>query len=288
MSAYSPALHGLIDTHRTRRYADLATPHRVVGFSSSESIGAQPRSSGFFVRAVQSRLRYGGLDGEAFWPAGSYCRSANPVQPATRGLAASGGGFQPINRSIIMQTHAQNPSAVSVFQFQPYTIRVVMIDDTPWFVASDVAEALEYRNAPDMVRILDADEAATHNLRIRSESGVVQARQVTIINESGLYSAILRSRKPEAKKFKKWVTSEVLPAIRRTGSYTLTGGNGSTLTGGDCSTLTGGDRSELRIRYWDSKADRYRTVIAYVGEDGIEAGQPYKLDDNHKFVKVTT
>lgn len=66
----------------------------------------------------------------------------------------------------------------------------------------------------------------------------------------------------------------------------LTGGNGSTLTGGDGSTLTGGYGSELRIRYWDNKADRYRTVIAYVGEDGIEANVPYRLDDNHKFAKA--
>ncbi|HJP68591.1 MAG TPA: hypothetical protein VJ846_06790, partial [Sphingomicrobium sp.] len=73
-----------------------------------------------------------------------------------------------------------------------------------------------------------------------------------------------------------------------TGGYrsTLTGGDGSTLTGGDDSTLTGGDGSELRIRYWDNKADRYRTVIAYVGEDGIEANLPYRLDDSHKFVRV--
>ncbi|MGO4763839.1 hypothetical protein AB4120_14980 [Cupriavidus sp. 2KB_3] len=67
---------------------------------------------------------------------------------------------------------------------------------------------------------------------------------------------------------------------------TLTGGYGSTLTGGDDSTLTGGDDSELRIRYWDNKANRYRTVIAYVGEDGIEANVAYRLDDNRKFVKV--
>lgn len=112
-------------------------------------------------------------------------------------------------------------TAPAVFQFTPsFQLRVIDIHGQPWFVAADVAEALDYRNAPDMVRMLDEDEAATHNLRIRSDNGVEQVRQVTIINESGLYSAILRSRKPEAKRFKKWVTSEVLPAIRRTGQYT--------------------------------------------------------------------
>jgi hypothetical protein len=71
------------------------------------------------------------------------------------------------------------------------------------------------------------------------------------------------------------------------GNYsTLTGGDRSTLTGGDRSTLTGGDRSELRIRYWDGKANRYRTVIAYVGEDGIKSGTPYRLCENNKFMEV--
>ena len=64
---------------------------------------------------------------------------------------------------------------------------------------------------------------------------------------------------------------------------TLTGGDRSTLTGGSYSTLTGGDGSELRIRYYDS---RWRTAIAYVGENGIEAGVAYKLNDNHEFVRA--
>ena len=76
---------------------------------------------------------------------------------------------------------------------------------------------------------------------------------------------------------------------------TMTGGDGSILTGGDHSTMTGGDgsiligghRSELRIRYWDSAADRYRTAIAYVGEDGIKPNTAYKLDDNHQFMEVS-
>ena len=71
------------------------------------------------------------------------------------------------------------------------------------------------------------------------------------------------------------------------GDYsTLTGGDYSTLTGGDESTLTGGDCSELRIRYWDDKADRYRTAIAYVGENGIKPYVAYRLDDNHQFVEA--
>lgn len=109
---------------------------------------------------------------------------------------------------------------LSTFKFESREVRAVTVDGAPWFVATDVATVLDYRNAPDMTRSLDADEAATHTVRSRSDNGVEQSREVTIINESGLYSAILKSRKPEAKAFKKWVTSEVLPSIRKTGSYT--------------------------------------------------------------------
>ncbi|MCG9026748.1 hypothetical protein LH462_10985 [Laribacter hongkongensis] len=119
-----------------------------------------------------------------------------------------------------MPCSAQSASAPAIFSFNAHAVRILDKDGELWFVASDVACALEYRNAPDMTRSLDADEADTHILRIRSENGIEQDREVTIISESGLYSAILRSRKPEAKRFKKWVTSEVLPAIRKNGQYT--------------------------------------------------------------------
>ena len=92
----------------------------------------------------------------------------------------------------------------------------------PWFVAADVARVLDYRTASDAIRYLDDDEADTLKQRIRSENGVEQERQMLIINESGLYNLIFRSRKPEAKKFRKWVTEEVLPSIRKTGSYSVT------------------------------------------------------------------
>ena len=115
-----------------------------------------------------------------------------------------------------------NPITNFVFDAQEgdaRPVRVLMIDDEPWFVATDVAAVLGYRDAANMVRMLDEDEAATHNLSIRSENGVEQDREVSIISESGLYAAILKSRRPEAKAFKKWVTAQVLPGIRKTGAY---------------------------------------------------------------------
>ncbi|ETR94540.1 BRO-N domain-containing protein [Acinetobacter lactucae] len=111
-------------------------------------------------------------------------------------------------------------SNLSVFNFNKNQVRTIAKDDGEiWFVAADVAKVLEYRDASNMIRNLDADESDTHIVSIRSENGVIQDREVTIINESGLYSATLKSRKPEAKQFKKWITSDVLPSIRKNGGY---------------------------------------------------------------------
>lgn len=109
---------------------------------------------------------------------------------------------------------------IQPFNFQGHQVRVVQgVDGQPLWIAIDVAKILGYRETRDMTRNLDVDESAPHNLRVRSESGVEQQREMTVITESGLYSAILRSRKPEAKEFKRWVTGEVLPAIRKHGGY---------------------------------------------------------------------
>jgi prophage antirepressor-like protein len=110
------------------------------------------------------------------------------------------------------------------FNFNANEVRAILINSEPWFVASEIAKALGYRDAHDMTRMLDEDERGTHNVRIGKSNQYAQSfdtqdKEVTIINESGLYSCILKSRKPEAKQFKKWVTSEVLPSIRKTGSY---------------------------------------------------------------------
>ncbi|MHA0354454.1 BRO-N domain-containing protein [Bordetella bronchiseptica] len=109
---------------------------------------------------------------------------------------------------------ALDQSAPSVFNFGAHPIRIVMRDGEPWLVASDVASALGYLTAKDAARHLDDDEKGRHIVPTPGGN-----QNVTIINESGLYALVLRSRKPEARKFAKWVTSEVLPSIRKTGSY---------------------------------------------------------------------
>ena len=105
------------------------------------------------------------------------------------------------------------------YLFDGAPVRIVVREGEPWFVAGDVARTLGYRDAPTLTRNLDADDAATHNLCIRSQNGVTQSRAMTIINESGLYVAIFASRRPTARAFKRWVTTEVLPSIRKTGRY---------------------------------------------------------------------
>ncbi|XLP22299.1 Bro-N domain-containing protein [Bacillus toyonensis] len=91
-------------------------------------------------------------------------------------------------------------------------MRTVIKEGEPWFVAKDVCEALDVKNTTVAINKLDIDEVTKFNL-----GGL--AGETNIINESGLYSLILRSRKPEAKAFKRWITHEVIPSIRKHGAY---------------------------------------------------------------------
>jgi len=90
-------------------------------------------------------------------------------------------------------------------------IRVVDMNNEPWFIAIDICKALDLSNPTVAVQRLDEDERAKFNLGRQGETNIV--------NEYGLYNLILASRKPEAKKFKRWVTHEVIPSIRKHGAY---------------------------------------------------------------------
>lgn len=109
---------------------------------------------------------------------------------------------------------APTPSAVP-FAFGSYQVRVITdAQGIPWFVAADVCNALDLGNSRMAMERLDDDEKSTE--LIPTPGGI---QSLTTVNEPGLYSLIFGSRKPEARAFKRWVTHEVLPAIRRTGSY---------------------------------------------------------------------
>lgn len=106
---------------------------------------------------------------------------------------------------------------LNVFQFAGQQVRTVLVEGELWFVAVDVARILDLSNPRSSLALLDDDERGVHGV---DTLGGLQL--VTTINESGLYSLTLRSRKDEAKAFKRWVTGTVLPEIRLTGQYSAT------------------------------------------------------------------
>ena len=105
---------------------------------------------------------------------------------------------------------------MKVFQSEQFgQVRAMVIDGDPWFVAADVCKALDINNPRQAVSYLDDDEKNT----VTINDGIPGNPNKTIISEAGLYSLILRSRKPEAKAFKRWITHDVLPSIRKHGVY---------------------------------------------------------------------
>ncbi len=100
------------------------------------------------------------------------------------------------------------------FLYEDHDVRTIKRDGNPWFVAKDVTTILGLKNPTRVLSALDDDEKGLHTVNTPGGNQVV-----SIVSESGLYSLILRSRKPEARAFKRWVTHEVLPAIRSTGVY---------------------------------------------------------------------
>lgn len=102
-----------------------------------------------------------------------------------------------------------------IFNFEQNEVRTILVNDEPYFVGKDVARVLGYSNTKDALsRHVDSEDKTGSRI---TTSG--QSREMTIINESGLYSLILKSKLPNAKKFKRWVTTEVLPQIRKHGMY---------------------------------------------------------------------
>ena len=105
-------------------------------------------------------------------------------------------------------------SNIQIFNYNSVEVRTIQNDGEPWFVLKDVCNVLHIGNSRDVVARLDQDEKGVGQIDTLGGK-----QEMTIINESGLYNVILRSDKPEAKPFRKWVTSEVLPTIRRHGMY---------------------------------------------------------------------
>ena len=125
-------------------------------------------------------------------------------------------------------------NALQVLDFNEQTVRIIMRDGEPWWVAKDVCDILGLSNARETVSVLDDDEKMTvrisdvnddEKIALRFSDGHSRKRGgaqfLNIVSESGLYTLIIRSNKPEAKQFKRWITHEVIPSIRKTGSYIM-------------------------------------------------------------------
>ncbi len=102
---------------------------------------------------------------------------------------------------------------IQVFNFEQNEVRTLQVNNQPYFVLTDVCQVLGLTNPSKVAQRLDEDE--------RSNFKLGRQGKATIINESGLYAVILRSDKPQAKQFRKWITAEVLPTLRKTGTYTV-------------------------------------------------------------------
>ena len=103
---------------------------------------------------------------------------------------------------------------LQVFNFEQSQVRIIEQNGEPWFVAKDVCDVLELSDVSMTTSKLDDDEKLVQKLFVSGQN-----RDVITVSESGLYTLIMRSNKPEAKKFRKWITSEVLPTIRKHGAY---------------------------------------------------------------------
>jgi anti-repressor protein len=108
-------------------------------------------------------------------------------------------------------------NGLAQFSYGGHEVRTITIDSQPWFVASDIAKILGYRDAANMARRLDDEDRGT-----RSVSTPSGDQEMTIISEPGLYAAVLGSKVPGARDFKRWVTHVVLPSIRKDGAYLTT------------------------------------------------------------------
>ncbi len=110
-----------------------------------------------------------------------------------------------------------NMNSPQLFNFEGNRVRTILMNGEPWFVLKDVSDVLDLSNARMLKERLADDVSDTYPI----QDALGRTQDTTIINEDGLYDVILDSRKPEAKKFRKWITSEVIPMIRKTGGYVI-------------------------------------------------------------------
>lgn len=164
---------------------------------------------------------------------------------------------------------AQNETLPVEFTFENQTVRTITRDGEIWFVATDVCQILDLENPTKTVARLDDDERALTTIQ-----GNNREREANIVNECGLYSLIFTSRKPEAKAFRRWVTHEVLPSIRRTGRYEA----GPQEAQQAASPHIGDFRKRFHKIYADGSLDPDDLLVALFGTK-----IPFTEDPKHRF-----
>lgn len=165
---------------------------------------------------------------------------------------------------------------MQIFQNEKFgKIRTLTLDGEPWFVAADVCKALLIVNSRDALTRIDDDEKG-----VVSTDTLGGRQKVTIVNEPGLYALILSSRKPEAKAFKRWITHEVIPAIRKHGAYISPNAEAVQVT----PTIEQYIASARIIAA--CRADRLRMVIGLLDKAGIS--MPIDISTNSKVERVNT
>ena len=168
------------------------------------------------------------------------------------------------------------------FNFNNLQVRTVLIESEPWFVAKDVADILEYSETAQMTRRLDSEDSMSVKLTGMNMKS-------TIINESGLYEAIIGSKKKDARKFKRWITHEVLPTIRKHGSYMTDEKAKAVLSGNGLADILSQAAEQLRAKelvisemkpkaiFADSVATSTQSILIgelakYLKQNGIDIG----------------
>lgn len=165
-------------------------------------------------------------------------------------------------------------------------VRSLMIEDMPWFVGYDVAKALGYVKPRNAISVhVDDEDKNTALIQGAIQGGTQGNPNMTIINESGLYSLILSSKLPAAKRFKRWVTSEVLPAIRRTGGY----GTATQATERETAAETLPARETTNDDYLRAasivascKNERLPYVLAYLSKAGLSTVCPVQTQEEQR------
>lgn len=147
-----------------------------------------------------------------------------------------------------------------MYNFRENNVRVEMVNNEPWFVAKDVCEILDIKNSRDAVSRIEEEDKASVGI-----NDGVQVRHMSVINESGLYNLIFTSTRPDAKEFKRWVTREVLPSIRKTGSYSQQPMTQMEMIAHMSQSIVDNERKRL---VYESKVD---TLIETMRIDGVQA-----------------